>query len=431
MSTNSASLCVLHVPHAYAPIHGGAEVLIQNVSEQLVCKGHKVSVLTTNVGEVPGLYAFGVHRLQAGRETLGGVEVTRLDYGGWLYSLGTLLDHLPWERGRIVSTGRLMQCIRTRLTVRMEQEMRRMQPDVVVVTPQLLPPVVSLLGAQRRYPLPLVMIPLIHRGWEDRVVEQLRVALQQADAVVAMTEMEARDLVSVYGVPEDRVFTVGMGVSIPPVVGRNQHQPRVTYLGRKVAAKGLDVLIEAMKTVWKSLPDTELVLAGARGRWTAPIDEMVAALPAWQRGRVQSVDNIGEREKLDILAQTTCLVLPSLSESFGIVLLEAMASAVPVIVPDIPVYRQVVAPGKEGLLVAPQDPLSLASAIRQLLESPMLARSMGEAGRLKAIREHSWPDVADRYLESYRHAVAVFGGRTAGRGGQYGGLLQEVVGTKS
>ena len=87
-------------------------------------------------------------------------------------------------------------------------------------------------------------------------------------------------------------------------------------------------------------------------------------------------------------------------ESFGIVLVEAMAAGVPIVATDIPGYREVVRDGVEGLLVRPNDPVALADAVRRLLSEPELASALAEAGRARA-QAFSWDAVVPRLEAVY------------------------------
>jgi glycosyltransferase involved in cell wall biosynthesis len=87
-------------------------------------------------------------------------------------------------------------------------------------------------------------------------------------------------------------------------------------------------------------------------------------------------------------------------ESFGIVLVEAMAAGVPVVASDIAGYREVVRDGVDGLLVPPGDPNALAAAIRRVLSEPELAATLRAAGRSRA-EDFSWRAVAPRLEAVY------------------------------
>jgi phosphatidylinositol alpha-mannosyltransferase len=91
-------------------------------------------------------------------------------------------------------------------------------------------------------------------------------------------------------------------------------------------------------------------------------------------------------------------------ESFGIVLVEAMAAGLPMVASDIPGYREVVRDGIDGMLVPPRDPAALARAVSEILDDPDTAKRFGEAGRARAAR-YSWVTVAAEIEEIYREAT--------------------------
>lgn len=395
---------ILHVPHAYAPVHGGAEVMMDGLTQALHRQGEDVRVVTTDVSEVAGLYEPGVPKLRRGLDRISGVDVVRLPYGTWEYSVANPARRVPWERGRIVLTGRLMNRSARRFSDGLAREVRRWKPDVVVTTPQDLPPVLSVLDVHRACRFPLVYIPLIHDDWSGDKVLRLKGMLHQPEAVVALTQYEATLLRTIYGVPEAKIFVVGMGLDTLVPADDMPRAARVVYLGRKVPEKGLADLVAAMSVVWETRPDAELVLAGAAGRWSAEISAMLAQVPEQSRRQIRSLDNIDDQTKSDLLSSATCLVLPSRSESFGIVLLEAMAHRTPVVTLDLPVYREVVAPGVQGFLATPGDPGDMAGGILRLLDDEALVREMGENGRRTVEREHGWDRVAQRYREAYKYA---------------------------
>lgn len=395
---------ILHVPHAYPPVRGGTELLCQRVSESLAARGHQVRVVTADVGDVAGYYQFGVRRVPAGRAIVQGVEVLRVPYGGWLYSLGSRRFAQPALHRALA--GPLWRLIRGRFRLAIQREIAAHRPDVVLTLPHLVINVQCVLHAQRQLGFPLVVAPLIHDDWPESVVRQMGAALSQAAAVVAATDGEAARLATEFGVPPERVFTAGMGVDLPPAVATAPRPPHVLFLGRKVRGKGIPDLLAAMHRVWRERPDATLVLAGSRTPATAEIDRLLTALPAAEQARIRSLDNVTEGEKTRLLSTARCLVLPSRAESFGLVLLEAMAHATPVVALDLPVFRSVVTLGVDGVLAAPDAPDSLAGAILCLLNDPVAATAMGERARQTVAHRFTWEQVAARYEAAYTWALA-------------------------
>lgn len=164
-------------------------------------------------------------------------------------------------------------------------------------------------------------------------------------------------------------------------------------IGRLVAVKGQTFLLRAWPSVLKGEPRALLLLAG-EGPDEQPLRAQAAAL-----GLGGSVKFLGFREDIpSLLACAEALVLPSLNEGFGMVLVEAMAMGKPVVASAVGGVPELVLDGRTGLLVPPADPEALATAIRRLLEDPGAARQMGEAGRERARKAFS----REAFLKGHR-----------------------------
>ena len=128
------------------------------------------------------------------------------------------------------------------------------------------------------------------------------------------------------------------------------------------------------------------------------------------RPRIErTIDRLGLRNSVTLhgaiarpqlaLSQLQLIALPSEAEGLPMVLLEAMASGVPVVATDVPGIRDVVRNGRNGLLVVPGSPAALAGAIRRILEDPWLKKSLIDAARQDVVQRFGWPAVIRRYVE--------------------------------
>ena len=114
---------------------------------------------------------------------------------------------------------------------------------------------------------------------------------------------------------------------------------------------------------------------------------------------------VSDNEKAQLFRTADVFASPATGgESFGVVLLEAMAAGAPIVASDIHGYKGVVRRGREGLLVPPHEPQELAAAIARLLGDPELRAAMGAAGRIRA-EEFSWPRVAARVEDYYGFVI--------------------------
>jgi phosphatidylinositol alpha-mannosyltransferase len=168
--------------------------------------------------------------------------------------------------------------------------------------------------------------------------------------------------------------------------------PSILFLGRHEPRKGLCTLLEALP----ELPADVRVLVASDGPQTAELQERFGG-----DARIEWLGRISDEEKAGYLRGVDVFCAPSVSgESFGVVLLEAMAASAPIVASDLPGYRNVARPDEHALLVPPGDPSALAAALVRVLEDGSLRRRLVDAGELRAA-EFSMDRLAERYLDLY------------------------------
>jgi len=172
--------------------------------------------------------------------------------------------------------------------------------------------------------------------------------------------------------------------------------PTIFFLGRHEQRKGLAVLLEAMR----HLPGDVRLWAGGDGPETDALQAQAGDDP-----RIEWLGRIGDDERSRRLRGADVYCAPSLGgESFGVVLLEAMAARTPIVASDLPGYRNVARPDQDALLVEPGDAAALAAAIERVLVSPSLAEELATSGEARAT-EFSMEHLAERYLEIYADVI--------------------------
>ncbi len=169
----------------------------------------------------------------------------------------------------------------------------------------------------------------------------------------------------------------------------------ILFVGRHEPRKGLDVLLEAFRRL-----DRDAVL------WVAGEGPNTQALAASAPPGVEWLGRISDHELAQRLRTATVFCAPSLhGESFGVVLLEAMAAGTPVVASDISGYRDVARQGKEAVLVPGGDPAALADGLRRVLDDPILAGRIVDAGTARAA-SFSMDRLAARYVDLYESLLA-------------------------
>ncbi len=275
-----------------------------------------------------------------------------------------------------------------------------------------------------------------HRPWK---VEQLgsaynasawieRVAYENADGVVAVSRAMREDVHELYRVPLKNIRVIPNGID--PAVwkptedperlrgfGIDLEKPYVLFVGRITRQKGIIHLVRALHF----LPEgTQVVLAAGAPDTPEIAEEMKAAIEAARATSKQHIIWIPEmllrRDLIALYSGAYVFVCPSVYEPFGIINLEAMACARPVVASAVGGIPEVVQDGVTGLLVA-TDPVSdtnfepsepeafargLAAQVTSLLRNPARAEAMGAAGRHRVEARFSWEAVARQTLDFYQ-----------------------------
>ncbi len=176
----------------------------------------------------------------------------------------------------------------------------------------------------------------------------------------------------------------------------------ILFLGRLEERKGLIHLLMAYHRLRKRHVDARLLVVGAGPK----LREYKRYVGLRGIRDVEFLGRVSDDQKARYFASADIFCAPATGqESFGIVLLEAMAAGVPIVASDIHGYKQVVQRGVQGLLVEPRNPRALAAALYTLANDEELRHRMGEAGRERA-PEYSWDRVTERVIDFYREVRA-------------------------
>ncbi|OQB28226.1 MAG: GDP-mannose-dependent alpha-(1-2)-phosphatidylinositol mannosyltransferase [Chloroflexi bacterium ADurb.Bin180] len=180
-------------------------------------------------------------------------------------------------------------------------------------------------------------------------------------------------------------------------------RPNILFMGRMEKRKGFRYLMRAFPYIVEAVPDARLIVAGAFEKEDK--EPFVRYARMHGLSSVKFVGRVSEEELPRYYKTCDVFCAPSTGfESFGIVLLEAMAAGKPIVASNIRGYRSVMEDGQEGLLVEPENEHAIADAIIRLLQNPTLCQEMGQRGQRKAMR-YDWPLVARQVLDVYEELI--------------------------
>ena len=282
------------------------------------------------------------------------------------------------------------------------EAVRALRPDVVHLHEPLSP---------MHYPLILgTDLPAIgtfhaaHTGrnaWYDTFRYPLAKMVDRLSAITAVSEEARRNVEELTG-GGCEIIPNGVDVQIfsqsPPWPSS---QPAIAFLGRHEPRKGLAVLLEAFVGIDRAV---DLWIMG-EGPQTSSLRSQYEKYSTPKK-RIEWIGHVSESEKAARLGGSTIACFPSLEgESFGIVLLEAMAARTAVVASDLTGYRHVARPNREGIMVHPGDVMGLRSALQELLDKKELRQTMVDAG-VRRTEKFLLENVAAKFHELYRAAVA-------------------------
>lgn len=183
-----------------------------------------------------------------------------------------------------------------------------------------------------------------------------------------------------------------------PMMGWGCDQKSLVFFGRvDEPRKGLAVLLGALPKIREQFPDLKLLIAGP-----GDCDDLIEDLTDEDRAAITQLGLIDEIEKPNVYASGTIYIAPNTGgESFGIVLLEAMASGTPVLASDLAAFQRVLKDGECGKLFVNEDSDSLAQAVIDLLRDETEQQRLRNAGLARVV-EFDWDTVADDVIEVYK-----------------------------
>lgn len=408
---------VVHVVQLYHPVTSGSVRYFVELADRLVAAGHRVTVLTTTAGELEAFWLPGKREYPAGTDVYRGTTIVRCSIRRWSPHplVYPVLRRLILELGRVGAPVRLLRWLSAATPAAPDIagwiHQHSAAIDLIHVTnvtlDGLIHPVLTVAAAAQ---IPVVATPFIHLGVDGdtslvryyRMPQQLDV-LRQSRAVFTMTDRE-RDFLVQQGISPAAITTTGAGVTPADVTGGDalrfrtaQHidGPIVLQIGAMARDKGTFTTIAAMQRLWAAGSPATLVLIGA------PLDHFshaYATLPAADRARVRLLSHASDDDKRDALAAASLLTLPSRTDSFGIVFLEAWCNHIPVIGAAAGGIPAVISDGVDGILVPYGDVGALAHAIERLLADPGTAALYAAAGAQKVADHYTWDAIGARMV---------------------------------
>jgi glycosyltransferase involved in cell wall biosynthesis len=343
----------------------GTEIATYNLAEHLAKRGHEIHVITSHDDGLPNFEkenGFYIHRI-------------------------------AWPKIRII--GVLLFWLQIFLKI------RTIKPDIVQAQDLSM-------GISADLSRKILKIPHIVWGRGSDVYLPGRFTkitskpiLHNADAVLALTEDMRQKM---KGIVDREIFVVPNGINLEqftdrsPIIVREKGQKNILFVGRLHPVKGVQYLIRAMKRVLEEIPDGMLILVGD-GEERGNLEALSVQLGVQKS--VQFVGVVPHEKVHSYMQQADVFVLPSLSEGFPGVILEAMACGLPVVVTRVGGIPDIIENGVNGYIAETKSPDEIAEKILILLQNDQLKEKISIKNKEK-VKEYKWDNIVFELENIYK-----------------------------
>jgi glycosyltransferase involved in cell wall biosynthesis len=387
----------------FKPGTGGLQSLAEQLGRALAQRGHEVTIVTRAYSFVPQFREYLFANEPIGDISLDGIRVRPLH-------LGKEWRSVQWLVSKCVARQKLEPLGVRLYEMQAMRSARQAFRDADII--HHIGQATALIGfaterAARVHGVPFLVEPTCHplQAGDTPLDHRL---FRRADRLLFHTQFEADHFRSLdYQVP---VHVVGIGIEdrADGNAERFRQQTSISgniilYIGRKDPDKGYPLVIEAFRQLRSKMANVNLVCIGPPGAIT--MDRVEDGF--------YDLGFVSEQLKHDALAACTCLCVPSVGESFGIVYMEAGRYAKPIVARRLPVLEELFENGRAALLVGTPNRKSnavevtaeeLAASLYQLLNSPEECTRLGQNCR-RVSDKFVWPEVVKRFEAAYRAAL--------------------------
>lgn len=390
---------ILHISPAYFPAHryGGPIESVHKMNKSLVKNGAEITVYTTNVD---------------GKDVLSVPFNREIDVDG-VKVFYFPISFRPWKYSFALHRA-------------LAKNVKNF--DLIHITSVFLS--ASILGAYyaKKFKKPYIISPrgnfmqepLKFNSFKKRIYINLieKRNLAGAAAIHFTVEKEKNDYLK-FGLPLKKYVIIPNGIDFGDDTGAgfinnfrekfkiSKDKKIILFMGRLHKIKGLDTLIPAFAEVVKKEPKAILVIAGSdEGNYKKEIELEIRNQKLEINNNVVFAGMLVGNDKKMAYKEAEIFVLPSYSESFGMVVVEAMTSGLPVVITAGVGISKEVEKNSAGLVVE-KDINQVSEAILKILNNPDLAKKIGENGRKLAESEFSGEKVAEKFIEEYKNLVNI------------------------
>jgi len=396
---------ILAISHIFPPaIDGGSKVVYQ-LSHQLETHGHQIIYLSSDCTSTDdfvnskyqkistiyhqksNIYLPVYHHL---RRPLKFINIF-IPNNFYLHQLLQIL-----QKGPIL---KIIPFIKTTIKI------IKFKPDLIIAGP--LPTTIILYANffKKILSTKLLINSSFHQSDPDFSRLPLVKTLQSADYLWTLTQYESDFFIKNLKIKPSKIILAGNGVESDFLKTKKSKtinydlSSTILFVGSLAAHKRVDLLIKAFSTIYDSQSNISLIIVGQKTLFYPEIHKLYLLLPKSIRKKIHFKFNINNKDLIKIIDQCQFLVLPSIQESFGLVLVEAWARSKAIITSNIPPLKEIVTSSNGGLVFKIDNINDLQQKIQKLISNPKLCRQLGQNGHLYVKNNYTWNKVSQKICQ--------------------------------
>jgi glycosyltransferase involved in cell wall biosynthesis len=369
------------IPNRYFPVIGGVEVVVDRLRHEFIDKGHNVTILTSK-------YPKNLKKF----EFVNGVNIYRFSfsiYRGTVWSMLLFLFRVGPNMAKLIYI--FLKEKPNIVNVHYVDE----HTFYILLLRNLFkfPFIINLHGSD------VLKNPINFKNIQNILIK----TLEKADHVIANSKHLLNEAKIYYSNLKNKSSIIPNGINLNDFIDNHFSEkcknPYIVCIGRLEKEKGHDLLIKAMYNISKRHPRWRLIIIGD-GRERHGLLRLTEELGLGEI--ITFLGAVENKEALLYIKNSEFLVLPSRSESFGIVLIEAMAYRKAVVATSVGGVPEIVSDGINGFLIEPEDHNSLFEAISKLIQDNQLRKILGEKGFNIIKNSYEWHTIAKKYMSIFQ-----------------------------
>jgi len=382
---------ILLLTHIYPPAIDGGSRVIAKIGDYLEKQGHETLIITSNCSSSDDFSQLK-HPTVKHHSKIISLPVITFLHRPFKFLSRFLPVFKTFSKGPIFKYIPLAQII-------------RFKADYIIAGP--LPTTITIYSSLIHFlstklfhfSTKLLILPCFHSNDPDFQRSLLLSSLKNSDYLWCLTNYEKEYFQKKIKINHPQYFVYGLGVDTDFIIPKNKikypNNPSILFIANFSAHKRTELLIKAFDQIFKKYPKATLTLLGQKTLYFPNISNFLKSIPQKTRKNIKFIFSPSLKEIKDSIDNCSCLVLPSIHESFGLVFVESLARGKPIIGADTPQSSEVIKKIKGGLTFKTDDLNSLTGTIIKLITSQKLSENYALNGYQKVKDFYTWDRIGE------------------------------------